>query len=223
MNPYEVLGIKPGASDDEIKAAYKSLVKKYHPDKYQNNPLSDLAEEKLQEVNEAYDTLMKGTGRGSSGSSYSGGYNAGSSGGYNQGSYGHSGYNTNSGYGGGYNTYSSGSTGPLNEVRRAIDRGSLDEAEAMLAREPNQNAEWMFLSGMISYKRGWYDDAAGKIQRAVSMEPYNQEYRMALNNISGSGNIYRNNAFNQGYNTNQDAFCQALSCFCCADACCDCF
>ena len=58
-NPYEVLGIKPGASEAEVKAAYKALVKKYHPDKYQNNPLADLAEEKLQEINEAYDQIMK--------------------------------------------------------------------------------------------------------------------------------------------------------------------
>ena len=65
MNPYEVLGVSENASDEEIKKAYKELVKKYHPDKYQDNPLADLAEEKLQEINEAYDILMKGN-RGSS-------------------------------------------------------------------------------------------------------------------------------------------------------------
>ena len=59
MNPYEVLGIKEGASEEEIRAAYRELVKKYHPDKYQDNPLADLAEQKLREVNEAYDMLMK--------------------------------------------------------------------------------------------------------------------------------------------------------------------
>ncbi|MBQ6496755.1 MAG: DnaJ domain-containing protein [Firmicutes bacterium] len=64
MNPYEVLGIKEGASEEEIRAAYRELVKKYHPDKYQNNPLADLAEEKLQEINEAYDMLMKGSSSG---------------------------------------------------------------------------------------------------------------------------------------------------------------
>ena len=63
MNPYEVLGVSEGASEEEIKKAYKELVKKYHPDRYQNNPLSDLAEEKLQEINEAYDMLMKGSGK----------------------------------------------------------------------------------------------------------------------------------------------------------------
>jgi curved DNA-binding protein CbpA len=68
-NPYEVLGVKPGASETEIKAAYKELVKKYHPDKYVDNPLADLAEEKMQEINEAYDTLMK---RGNAGAGYGG-------------------------------------------------------------------------------------------------------------------------------------------------------
>ena len=67
MNPYEVLGVSENASDEEIKKAYKELVKKYHPDKYQNNPLTDLAEEKLQEINEAYEMLMKGRGGNGSG------------------------------------------------------------------------------------------------------------------------------------------------------------
>jgi len=57
-NPYEVLQIREGATVEEIKIAYKKLVKKYHPDQYINNPLSDLAEEKLKEVNEAYDNIL---------------------------------------------------------------------------------------------------------------------------------------------------------------------
>lgn len=59
-NPYEVLGVKEGASDEEIKKAYRELVKKYHPDKYVNNPLADLAAEKMKEINDAYDALTKG-------------------------------------------------------------------------------------------------------------------------------------------------------------------
>ena len=50
---YEVLGLSKGASEDEIKKAYRSLAKKYHPD-INKEPG---AEEKFKEINEAYDTL----------------------------------------------------------------------------------------------------------------------------------------------------------------------
>lgn len=68
-DPYEVLGVSPGASEDDIKRAYRELAKKYHPDNYVNSPLSDLANEKMKEINEAYDAIR--AGRASSGSSSS--------------------------------------------------------------------------------------------------------------------------------------------------------
>lgn len=57
-DPYEVLGVSRNASIEEIKSAYKELARKYHPDSYADNPLSDLAEEKMKEINEAYDTII---------------------------------------------------------------------------------------------------------------------------------------------------------------------
>ena len=58
-DPYSVLGVSQNASDEEIKKAYRELARKYHPDNYQNNPLADLAEEKMKEINEAYDAITK--------------------------------------------------------------------------------------------------------------------------------------------------------------------
>lgn len=71
-DPYEVLGVPHGASEEEIKKAYRELARKYHPDNYANNPLADLAQEKMKEINEAYDTLTKGGSAGASSSGYSG-------------------------------------------------------------------------------------------------------------------------------------------------------
>ena len=70
-DPYEVLGVSPDADDNEIKKAYRELARKYHPDNYQNNPLADLAEEKMKEINEAYDAITRS--RAGGGSGYGGG------------------------------------------------------------------------------------------------------------------------------------------------------
>lgn len=192
MNPYEVLEIKEGASEAEIKAAYKRLVKKYHPDVHQNNPLSDLAEEKLRQVNEAYDMLMNGTYSGSSSSSS-----------YSGSSYGSPQYA---------------------QIRRDIDHGNLQQAEATLYQTNDRSAEWFFLKGVIASRKGWYDEAVDNLQQAVNMAPGNVEYQRHLNSIAGQGNMFRNAANNRGYNTQSrdDIFCQALQCYCCADFCCEC-
>lgn len=56
-DPYKILGVPKGADDEKIKAAYRELVHKYHPDKYANHPLSDFATEKMKEINDAYDRI----------------------------------------------------------------------------------------------------------------------------------------------------------------------
>lgn len=197
MNPYEVLGVSENASQEEIKRAYKEMVKKYHPDKHQNNPLSDLAEEKLQEINEAYDMLMKNSGT----SSYS--------------------YGGGSGYGGG----NSGSYGRPDymQCRRHIDAGNLRAAEKILNGTNDRSAEWFFLSGMVSYRKGWYDDARNKLQTATDLDPSNMEYSQAYGRIINTGGQFQNQAYRRGYggNTN-DMCCQALQCYICADCCIDC-
>lgn len=65
-DPYKVLGISPDATDEQVKAAYREMARKYHPDHYTDNPLSDLAQEKMQEINEAYDTIVRSRKNGQS-------------------------------------------------------------------------------------------------------------------------------------------------------------
>ena len=77
-DPYSVLGVSRDASEEEIKKAYKTLSRKYHPDANINNPNKDQAEEKFKEIQAAYQQIMKertegysyGGGYGSRGSSY---------------------------------------------------------------------------------------------------------------------------------------------------------
>ena len=76
-DPYSILGVSKNATEDEIKTAYRNLAKKYHPDNYSDNPLSDLAEEKMEEINAAYDKIMNERKRKKSGST--GNYSADSS------------------------------------------------------------------------------------------------------------------------------------------------
>ena len=198
MNPYEVLGVPENASDEQVKSAYKELVKKYHPDRYQDNPLADLAEQKLAEINEAYDMIMKNRG----GASGYGGYNGG-------------------GYNGGYN--GGNGSADYQQVRRNIDAGNLGAAEQILNRTSDRSAEWYFLNGVIASRKGWYDEAVNNLQTACNMQPANFEYRQHLNAMMNRGPRYQNNAMNQGYMGNDDMCCRALQCYICADCCCDCF
>lgn len=170
-DPYSILGVSSTASDDEIKRAYRELARKYHPDNYQNNPLADLAEEKMKEVNEAYDEINRMRSGGGSGA---GAYQSQSAYGYQQ------------------QRQSASSASPLyNRVRQAINGGDINGAEQLLRQAPSQDAEWHFLSGCIAYRRGWLDEARQQYQIACNADPGNMEYRQALNMMAQGGQAYR--------------------------------
>ena len=165
-DPYSVLGVSQNASDEEVKKAYRELARKYHPDNYQNNPLADLAEEKMKEINEAYDTITKQRS-GTYSQSASGSY-----GGYQQG-------------------YASGGNPVYGRIRNLINAGDLEGAEQLLYGVGQKDGEWYFLSGSIAYRRGWLDEARQNYQIAVQMEPGNMEYRQAFNMMRQGGYGYQ--------------------------------
>ena len=102
-DPYDVLGVSRSASDDEIKKAYHKLARKYHPDNFAGSggAAAEGAEEKMKEINEAYDIIQKERSGKTTNSGYSGGY------------------------GGSYNTYSSSGTTSFYQVRRLINEGKM--------------------------------------------------------------------------------------------------
>lgn len=76
-DPYEVLGVGRDAPLEDVKKAYRELARKYHPDNYVGNELADLAQEKMKDINEAYDAIVKQREGGGDGAGGYGGYGAG--------------------------------------------------------------------------------------------------------------------------------------------------
>ncbi len=162
MNPYEVLGVPENADEETVKKAYKELVKKYHPDKYINNPLADLAADKMKEINQAYDMITKGTAKSQTNTGYQNTYGRG--------------------------TYAN-ATPSFSAVRQLISLNMTMQALMMLQSLP-KTAEWYFLSGVASVKSGRYTDGIRYLETAVRMEPGNAEYQDTLNGVRNRANSY---------------------------------
>jgi len=189
-DPYEVLGLKRGASNDEVKSAYRKLAKKYHPDMNENNPLQDLAEEKFKEIQWAYDEIMNGK---ASSSSYSNGNN--------------SSYESNSGSG-------------LYNIRQQINTGRFQDALRALNSTTVRNGEWNYLVGVCYVNLGSIGQGVQYVQRAVNLEPSNMEFRNFLSQISNMQNSYQQRAYNYGGgNRNSTDCCTQLICADCLCEC----
>ncbi len=192
-DPYKILGVSPNASDEEIKKAYRALARKYHPDKYKDSDLASLAEEKMKEINAAYEEIQKTR---ENGGAYRGSYT-------------------------GYGSGSTGSS-KFARVRVLINAGNFSEAEQLLNETDinDRGAEWNFLMGCIELKKGNSLDASRYFDTACTMDPSNAEYanmRMRMRSFGNMGNMK-----SAPYSGAGCSGCDICTSLLCADCLCEC-
>jgi molecular chaperone DnaJ len=194
-DPYQVLGVSRGASDEEIKKAYRSLSRRYHPDANVNNPNKAQAEEKFKEVQQAYDQIMKEKQQGSSfgGYGYGNGGSYGQSGGYGNGGFG--GFGGAYGYGGASGGYANGADSPkMQAAANYIRSRHFNEALHVLSDIPvaERRARWYYYSAVANQGVGNNIIAREHAARAVELEPSNMEYRQYQQHLEYGGTWYTN-------------------------------
>ncbi len=191
-DPYQILGVSPGATDDDVKKAYRELAKKYHPDNYTDSPLADIASEKMKEINQAYDEIQRM--RLNSKTTFDGNR--------------------------AYSDESENSFAEIRRMINAGNYAQAELVLEYIA-ESDRGAEWNFLMGLVLTKKGWYFDARRHFETACYMDPQNAEYRAALERLKmdagGTTGSYRTV---RGDDCGICEICQALICADCLCDCC---
>jgi len=230
-DPYRVLGVASTATDDEVKAAYRKLAKKYHPDL---NGGSASSEAMMKKINEAYAEVMRI--RKGGGTTSSGGYQ-----GYSQQGYYQQGYGQNRGYGqGGYDPF--GGWGPfgfdpfgqsqqqgsrqsspeLQAAENYILYGRYQEALNVLMRISNHDARWHYLMAKTQLGLGNSVSAMQHIRQAVQMDPNNLQYRRMMSEMEGGSQSYQEHS--RGYGGMPQAVCRNPCLYMCLlNMLCNCF
>lgn len=172
-DPYQILGVSRNATDDEIKKAYRSLSRKYHPDANLDDPKE--AEEKFKEVQQAYQQIMQERSYGGSADGNGqGGYNGDPFGGFWQ-------------YGG-FNTQQRQETQEDTHMQAAanyINNGYYQEALNVLSGISSRNARWYYLSALANSGVGNNVKAQEDISEAVRLEPNNFQYQSLKQRLEG--------------------------------------
>ena len=228
-DPYQVLGVSRSATDDEIKKAYRTLSRKYHPDSNINNPNKEQAEEKFKEVQAAYKQIMyerqhpyssSGSSYGSSGSGYGSSY--GSSGGYS-GSYdgdfwgdffgGFGGFGGQSQQRSYQNQNQDEDSIRLQAAANYLNSRHYQEALNVLNSITNHSAQWYYYSAIANSGLGNNVQALQQAQTAAQMEPSNQTYQELVQRLNSGSSWYqsRQNPY-QTFSSGTANWCLRLCC-----------
>ena len=170
-NPYDVLGVAQGASEEEIKKAYRKLSRIYHPDANVNNPNKAMAEEKFKEVQQAYQQIMKEK---------------------EQGSYGGYGFGGFGGFGGSAASADYSETEVrMRAVRNFINSRHYAEALRLLSEIGDHSPDWYYYSAIANSGMGNNVRARQHASMAVQMQPDNLQYRQLMAQLENNGTWYR--------------------------------
>ncbi|HZW49717.1 MAG TPA: DnaJ domain-containing protein [Bacillota bacterium] len=191
-DPYEVLGVSPTASSEEITKAYRQMARKYHPDVNQNNPE---AAQKMSEVNVAYEQIKSGNipQNGSNGYGNQNTYGSNSSGRYDP----FGGFNPFGNYGPYGSQQTRENPSQFDPVVNYIRTGYYQDALNVLDSIKDRTAAWFYYSANANSGMGNDITALQHATIAVQMEPNNIEYQVFLNQIQHGGRAYRQQS--QGY------------------------
>ena len=202
QDPYQVLGVSPNATDEEVKKAYRDLTKKYHPDL---NPGDETAARKMNEVNAAYDAIKNGTAQQNA-------YGANAQQQQYSDSYGWNGWND----WGGYNWYQeqarqterSEYTAARSYIRNQMYKEALNALSGVPAEE--RDGRWYYLSGVAKMYQGNKIAAMEDAKRAVELDPGSEEYRRLLQQLQSGGDFYDSYTQNYQSGLHMDRLCMTL-------------
>jgi len=180
MDPYQVLGVSPSASDDEVKRAYRTLSKKYHPDANINSVHQAEYTEKFKEVQNAYKTIMDNRKRGFTNQNYTG-YSYGNQNGQST-----------------YHQYNGNDQAAYQDVAAYINAQRFQDALNILEQIRNKNAIWFYYSAIAMNGIGNNITALEYAQTAARMEPGNLQYIFLVQQLQGSQGQYRSGQENYG-------------------------